>query len=157
MNTHVYSSSTEATKLYGRSIRHDVPYDHDLTLGDLDEILTYGMSPFIRWDSDDFTRWLHGAIKGYLEQPNANQTERLRRKEVIDAALANDNDDQYDALVHAIAVGNVSLIRNVYVPYGYFERTREPTTLMLVAQKSGNLEMLRTVNRALIQAKNRPA
>lgn len=141
-------------KLYRRSVRDTVPYDHDLTAGDFDEILEYGMSPFIRWTSERFTRWLYRAIKMYLEDPSLTDVERIARKRKIEWLLAPEDERAYNALHHAFAVHNSVLIRNVYVPLDYFAHEEQPGKLLLAVQMRGNLEMLRVVNGALIQAKN---
>ncbi len=143
-------------KLYRRSVRGEIPYDHDLVDGDFDEILTYGMSPFIRWDSEAFTRWLYARIKAYLEDLTNTVAERMARKDRIGMLLAPDDPTQYNAMHHAFDVHNVVLIRNVYVPLSYFAAEPNPASLLLAVQKAGNLEMLRVVNTALINAQNTP-
>lgn len=151
-----------ANKLYRRSVRGTVPYDDDLVPSDLDEIFAYSMVPFLRWDTVVFCKWLYESLHLFMSAPLSPllkpEEELLYRKDTVNNLLMPEEQvirDGYDPLGFAISIGNIAMVQHVYMPFKYLENIEDwyRDRILVMAQKSGNIEMLKIINEALFSKK----
>lgn len=146
------------SKLYKRSVRGTVPYDHDLVKEDLNEVFAYSMVPFLKWDNDTFAKWLHDAIDAFLSAPHGSEEELLERKDAVNNLLMPEESvirGGYDPMGYAVSIGNVALVQHLFLPFEYVEHSERwyQDRILVLAQKSGNIEMLKIINGALFEKK----
>lgn len=144
---------TSSTRLQTRAIQDIVPYDHDLTQGDLQEILDCSLLPFLCWKSERFAKWLYRALYRYADRPGTEE-ERLEWGREVSNLLMPESakrEHDYDPLGYAVSSGNTALIYHVFEPFGYIRTASDAyrQRLLLLAQKSGNIDMLKLITNAL--------
>lgn len=146
-----------SSKLQTRAARDTVPYDHDLTPQDLDEVLACGLYPFLQWKSERFAQWLYQSLYWYADWPGLPE-ERIQRGKDVTHLLMPESaamEGGYDPLGFAIAFGNLAIIKHVYIPFAYLPQAEEGyrQRIMLLAQKTGDKQMLQLIMKELDKEK----
>ena len=146
-----------STKLQVRAANDIVPYDHDLDYSDLEEVMECGLYPFLKWKSIRFARWLYTSLYQYADRPGSPEEKVQWANEVTHLLMPESVEQEggYDPLGFAIAFRNLAIVKEVYVPFAYIPQAEDAyrQRILLLAQKSGDINMLQVINEELNKVK----